>query len=142
MMASSDATDCFSTRRFARTRSAVCGVFLASIALLAACTTAPRLPDPLEAGWKDVSVCETLHDDAEHRILRCTFPPGVGHERHYHDRHFGYTVAGARMRITDASGTREVDVATGSSFASDGIEWHEVINVGDSTGVFLIIEPK
>lgn len=46
------------------------------------------------------------------------------------------------MRITDSNGTREVDVPTGSDFASDGLEWHEVINVGDSTGVFLIIEPK
>jgi len=141
-MESSDVTDCFSTKRFARPRSTVYGVFLVSIAVLAACTTAPRLPDPLEADWKDISVCEALHDDKKHRILRCTFPPGVGHERHYHDRHFGYTVSGARMRITDSNGTREVDVPTDSSFASDGIEWHEVINVGDSTGVFLIIEPK
>ena len=116
--------------------------FVASLVLLAACATTPRLPDPLEAGWEGASVCETLHDDQSHRILRCTFPPGIGHERHYHDRHFGYTVSGARMRITDATGTREVDVLPGSSFASNGIEWHEVINVGDSTGVFLIIEPK
>lgn len=123
-------------------RNIVAAAFLAGLALLAACATKPRLADPLEAGWRGESVCEALHDDQRHRILRCTFPPGVGHERHYHDRHFGYTVSGARMRITDASGTREVEVPTGSSFTSNGIEWHEVINVGDSTGVFLIIEPK
>ena len=127
---------------FGSAGTAVYCAFLASLALLAACATTPGLPGPLEAGWKGEPVCEALHDDQRHRILRCTFPPGVGHERHYHDRHFGYTVAGARMRITDMNGTREVDVATGSSFASDGVEWHEVINVGDSTGVFLIIEPK
>jgi beta-alanine degradation protein BauB len=46
------------------------------------------------------------------------------------------------MRITDAGGTRDVDLAAGSSFASDGIDWHEVVNVGDSTSGFLIIEPK
>jgi len=57
-----------------------------------------------------------------------------------HDRYFGYTLAGAR--IADADGIGEVDVATGSSFASDGGQWHEVINIGASTGVFLIIEPK
>lgn len=83
-----------------------------------------------------------LHDDAHQRALRCTFPPGVGHERHYHARHFGYVLKGGRMRITDASGTREVDLATGSSFASDGVAWHEVLNVGDSTSLFLIVEPK
>lgn len=116
--------------------------FAASVALLSACAISPRLPGPLEAGWQGAAVCDALHDDRHQRILKCTFPPGIGHERHYHDRHFGYTIAGARMRITDADGTREVEVPTGSSFSSGGIEWHEVINVGDSTGVFLIIEPK
>lgn len=118
------------------------GVVLALVAPLASPAAESGLPDPLEAGWRGESVCESLHDDADHRILRCTFPPGVGHERHYHDRHFGYTIAGARMRITDADGTREVDVPTGSRFVSESVEWHEVINVGDSTGVFLIVEPK
>ncbi len=46
------------------------------------------------------------------------------------------------MRITDGSGVREVDVPTGSSFSSDGVAWHEVVNVGDTTTVFLIVEPK
>ncbi len=123
-------------------RSFACCLVLSVLPLVAGAGDTSGLPDPLEAGWNGESVCEALHDDADQRVLRCTFPPGVGHERHYHDRHFGYTVAGARMRITDADGTREVDVPTGSSFSSDGIEWHEVINVGDSTGVFLIIEPK
>jgi len=100
------------------------------------------LPDPLEAGWKGESVCETLHDDAYQRVLRCTFPPSVGHERHYHDRHFGYVIAGGRMQITDSTGTRVVEPATGGHFESDGIDWHEVVNTGDSTATFLIIEPK
>ena len=46
------------------------------------------------------------------------------------------------MRITDASGTREVNLATGSSFTSPGVAWHEVVNIGDTTVVYLIIEPK
>lgn len=46
------------------------------------------------------------------------------------------------MRITDAAGTREVDLATGSSFTSDGVAWHEVVNIGDSTVTYLIVEPK
>ncbi|MEM9555224.1 MAG: cupin domain-containing protein [Acidobacteriota bacterium] len=101
-----------------------------------------QLPDPLAAGWNGESVCEELHDDRYQRVLRCTFPPSVGHERHYHARHFGYVLAGGRMKITDSRGTREVDVTTGGTFSSDGIEWHEVLNVGDSTAVFLIVEPK
>ena len=101
-----------------------------------------RLPDPVEAGWKGASVCDVLHDDAYQRVLRCTFPPTVGHERHYHDRHFGYVIAGGRMQITDSTGTRVVEPATGAIFESDGIDWHEVVNIGDSTATYLIMEPK
>jgi mannose-6-phosphate isomerase-like protein (cupin superfamily) len=115
---------------------------IASLAAIGACATQPSLPDPLDAGWNGARVCEKLHEDSDHRILRCSFSPSVGHERHFHDRHFGYAIAGGRMRITDSSGTREVDLATGSSFASDGVAWHEAVNIGESTVVYLIIEPK
>ena len=114
-------------------------LYLASVAIVAALTSA-ALPDPLAAGWKGNPVCERLHEDMNQRILRCTFAPGVGHERHYHAPNFAYAVAGGRMQITDASGTREVDLPTGSSFASPGSEWHEVLNVGETTVVYLIIE--
>ncbi len=113
-----------------------------SMGVISASASKTELPDPLEAGWNGAPVCEKLHEDADQRILRCTFAPSVGHERHYHGRHFGYAIAGGRMRITDAGGVREVDLATGSSYASEGVDWHEVINVGDSTVVYLIIEPK
>jgi hypothetical protein len=46
------------------------------------------------------------------------------------------------MRITDESGVREVDLPTGSSFTSDGIVWHEVLNIGNTTVVYLIVEAK
>ena len=117
-------------------------IIFTSLAVAGAWAAQPELPDPLEAGWKGVPVCELLHEDSDQRILRCTFPPSVGHERHFHGRHFGYAIAGGRMRITDSGGTREVELATGSSFASDGVAWHEVLNIGSSTVVFLIIEPK
>ncbi len=100
------------------------------------------MPDPLQAGWLGKPVCENLHEDDDNRILRCTFEPGAGHEKHFHDRHFGYAIAGGRMRITDARGTREVELETGSSYTSDGVDWHEVLNVGETTVVYLIIEPK
>ena len=100
------------------------------------------LPDPLAAGWQGQAVCEKLHEDRSHRILRCTFPPGVGHERHYHAPHFGYALSGGRVRMTDADGTREVSFETGSGFASDGTAWHEIINMGETTIVYLLIEPK
>ena len=113
-----------------------------ALASITACTATSELADPLAAGWRGTPVCERLHEDSTQRILRCTFPPGVGHERHFHERHFGYTVVGGRMQMTDESGVRNVDVPTDSSFTSDGIDWHEVLNVGDTTAVFLIIEGK
>jgi len=100
------------------------------------------LPDPLAAGWQGKAVCERLSEDAQRRILRCTFPPGVGHERHYHSPHFGYALSGGAMRITDAGGEREVTLRTGSSFTSDGTAWHEVVNIGQSTVSYLIVEQK
>lgn len=105
-------------------------------------TTSTPLPDPLAAGWRGAPVCEPVHEDDALRVLRCVFPPGGGHERHTHPRHFGYALQGGRMRITDARGTREVDLATGSSFASDGVDWHEVENVGETTVVYLLVEPR
>lgn len=110
--------------------------------LLCSAAAAQDLPDPLAAGWKGNPVCEKLHEDEELRVLRCSFPPGVGHERHYHARHVGYVIAGGTMRITDASGTREVEVPTASSFSSPGIPWHEAVNIGDTTATYLIIEPR
>ena len=110
--------------------------------LLLALAPPPTLPDPLAAGWLGRPTCEKLREDEFMRILRCTFPPGVGHERHYHPRHFGYALSGGRARITDARGVREVDLATGSSFASDGIDWHEMLNIGSTPIQYLMVEPK
>lgn len=100
------------------------------------------LPDPLTAGWNGKSVCEVVHDGLRQRVLRCTFPPGVGHERHYHAPHTGYVLEGGRMQITDEGGTREVETKAHSSWQSDGVPWHEVLNVGDTLTSYLIIEPQ
>ena len=112
------------------------------ITVSSGCNDTKALSDPLEAGWDNQPVCEVLQENSNIRALKCTFPPGVGHERHYHKAHFGYTIAGSRFRIKDTTGIREVDVLTGSNFYNDEIAWHEVLNIGDSTAVFLIIEPK
>jgi quercetin dioxygenase-like cupin family protein len=108
----------------------------------AGCQEATNLPDPLAAGWKGHSVCEVLEENDRIRTLKCSFPPGVGHERHYHPAHYGYTLKGSTFRITDTTGTREVDVPTGYGFYNERIEWHEVLNIGSDTAVFLIVEPK
>ena len=116
--------------------------FALSLISLTISAKALSLPDPLKAGWKGSNVCENLHEDTEKRVLRCTFPPNVGHERHYHISHFGYAVSGGRVKITDKKGAREVTLTTGSSFTSNGVPWHEIVNIGDTTIIYLIVENK
>ena len=117
----------------------------ALLVFLMGCNTAviaDELPDPFAATWRGEPVCETLSETSEMREFRCIFPPGVGHERHFHYRHFDYALSGGRMRITDAAGTREVNLQTGTYFSSDGIPWHEVLNIGDTVVSYLMIEPR
>jgi len=125
------------TRHLLTILSCVLSTFCVSSALLA-----EPLPDPLAAGWQGEPVCERLHAAENLRILRCTFPPGVGHERHFHPSHFGYAVSGGVMQITDDTGLRTVELPSGSYFTSDGIAWHEALNVGDTTVQYLMIEPQ
>ena len=112
--------------------------------LLGGCATATHggeaLPSALEAGWQGESVCTLQHQGETYRVLRCTFPPGVGHERHYHPAHYGYALSGGTMQLTSEGGTRTATLATGSDYASDGVEWHEVVNVGETTVTYLIVE--
>lgn len=112
------------------------------VSLAFACNQNSTLPDPLAAGWNGSAVCEIVQEDTHLRILKCTFPPGVGHEKHKHDPHFGYALKGGRFKIIDSKGIREASFPTGYSFRKNEITEHEVLNIGDSTAVFLIIEPK
>ena len=117
-------------------------LLLVILLVILSCKSDPELPDPLEAGWNGEKVCEVLEENEHVRVLKCTFPPGVGHEKHYHPRHFGYTLVGSKMKIEDAEGIREVNIPSGYSFYNDYVEWHEAVNIGDTTAVFLIVEPK
>lgn len=120
--------------------------FLLSVSFLSSCQEKSKpvgtLPDPLAAGWNGEAVCEVVEENVDIRVLKCTFPPGVGHERHYHPKHFGYTLSGGTFRIKDTTGTREVTIPDGYSFFNDKIDWHEVLNIGTDTAVFLIMEPR
>lgn len=110
--------------------------------LIISCTSKEKLNDPLQAGWKGKKVCEVLEENEKIRTLKCTFPPGVGHEKHYHNTHVGYTIKGSKFKITDKNGVREVQIPTGYNFYNEKVEWHIAENIGDSTAIFLIVEPK
>ena len=57
--------------------------------LIISCKNKNTLPDPLEAGWNNEAVCEVIDDNSNVRVLKCTFAPGIGHEKHYHNPLFG-----------------------------------------------------
>lgn len=118
------------------------GLSLLFLTIISHIVSASELPDPLEAGWQGQQVCERLKEDDHQRILKCAFPPGVGHEKHYHVAHFGYALSGGKVEITDDSGTRQIELADDSYYESNGVAWHQIQNIGDSTIVYLIIERK
>jgi beta-alanine degradation protein BauB len=129
-----------------RASAAFAAVLLVTPPLAAQETSTPprrtNLPDALTAGWKDQKTCENLHEDAHIRVLRCTFPPNVGHDRHFHPPSFGYVLSGGRMRVTDAKGTQEFDDKEGDHWTNGPIEWHEALNVGDTMLSYLVVEMK
>lgn len=101
------------------------------------------LPQALCAGWQGERVCEALHEDQMIRVLRCTFPPNVGHEAHYHPPHFGYVLEGESvMRVTTPDGVADRPVGAGGAFSNDSELRHQALNVGDQTTTYLIVEKK
>lgn len=102
----------------------------------------PDLPHAFDAGWEGQDTCELLFEDETVRVARCAFPPGIGHEKHYHEPHFGYVLESGSMRIADSKGERVVNTEAGVSWSTSTITVHEALNIGDATSSYLIVEPK
>jgi quercetin dioxygenase-like cupin family protein len=114
----------------------------ALLAVSASADDVAQLPHAFEAGWEGAETCALVYETPEVRVAKCSFPPGVGHEKHYHNPHFGYVLQGGTMRITDASGEREVAIETGATFTVPERIVHQGLNVGDTTTSYLMIEPR
>lgn len=112
------------------------------IILCFSCKQKHELPDPFQAGWQGEKVCEVIEENEKIRILKCNFSPNVGHEKHYHDPHFGYTLQGGVFKIEDSEGVREANIPNGYSWHKDSVTVHQVQNIGNTTATFLIIEYK
>jgi quercetin dioxygenase-like cupin family protein len=100
------------------------------------------LPHAFDAGWQGQETCELLFEDASVRIGKCEFPPGIGHEKHYHNPHFGYVLEGSTMRMLDSDGEHTVTTETGGSWSTTAVTVHEGLNVGQTTARYLIVEPR
>jgi len=118
---------------------------VSSLALQAQTTVAgnpPEFPHAFDAGWEGQKTCELLFEDDTVRVGRCVFPPGIGHEKHYHNPHFGYVLEGGSLRIIDNTGEREVTTRAGGDWSTTTVTVHEAMNIGDTTTSYMIVEPK
>lgn len=100
------------------------------------------LPHAFDAGWKGQKTCTILYETATVRVGQCSFAPGVGHEKHYHNPHFGWVLEGSTMLIQDQTGEHEVVTETGSTWSTSSLTVHEAINSGTTTARYLIVEPR
>ena len=100
-----------------------------------------NLPHAFDAGWAGQKTCTVLFQDESVRVGRCVFPPGIGHEKHYHNPHFGYVLGGSTLRIVDHRGERTVTTEAGGAWSTDAVTVHEAVNIGDTTTSYLNVEP-
>jgi len=124
-------------------RTVAAGLLFALSSLSAGAADTTGLPEAFDAGWQGQKTCELMYETDEVRVGRCSFPPGIGHEKHYHVPHYGYVLEGGTLTITDEQGEkRTVETVTGGTWSTDEITVHSAVNVGDTTTSYLIIEPK
>ena len=102
----------------------------------------PDLPHAFDAGWQGQETCELLFEDDSVRVGRCVFPAGIGHEKHYHNPHFGYVLESGTMKIVDSKGEREVRTEAGTNWSTTQRTVHEAVNTGETTTGYLVVEPK
>ena len=103
---------------------------------------ADDVPDALSVEWQGKKPCEKLFDDAQIRVVRCTFPPGAVHVCHSHPGYLSYVVNGGQGQVQDEKGIRKIDVVAGALLDVPPTPWHEFANVGDTTIQFVVIEKK
>jgi quercetin dioxygenase-like cupin family protein len=100
------------------------------------------VPDALSVEWQGQKPCEKVFEDAKIRIARCTFPPGSKHVRHSHTAYLSYVLRGGKAEVQDEKGTRQVEARTGSYVDVPPGPWYELMNVGDTTLQYLVVERK
>jgi quercetin dioxygenase-like cupin family protein len=101
---------------------------------------ADDVPDALSVEWQGKKLCEKLFDDAQVRVVRCTFPPGAVHVCHSHPGYLSYVVNGGQGQVQDEKGIRKIDVVSGALLDVPPTPWHELANVGDTTMQFVVVE--
>src|SRR3981189_2862204 len=115
---------------------------LSSVAVAATLSVAQAadVPDALSVEWQGKHPCEKLFEDAQVRVVRCTFPPGAVHVCHSHPGYLSYVVNGGQGQVQDEKGIRKIDVVSGALLDVPPTPWHEFTNVGNTTIQFVVVE--
>ena len=122
------------------TKTASMAIIIA--ATLTSAVQAADVPDALSVEWQGKHPCEKLFEDAQIRVARCTFAPGVVHVCHSHPSYLTYVVTGGQAQVQDDKGTRKIDVVAGAFANVASIPWHEYTNIGDTTIQYVVVEKK
>ena len=99
-------------------------------------------PDAWPFEWQDQKPCERLFEDAQIRISRCIFPPGAVHFLRFYPGYLSYILSGGKGLIAESKGTRQINLRADTFTSNQPIAWHELINIGDTTLRYLVVERK
>ena len=100
------------------------------------------VPDALSVEWQGQKPCEKLFEDAQVRIARCIFPPGAVHFLRFYPGYFSYMLSSGKGLLAESKGTRRIDIRADTYESNQLIAWHELINIGDTTLRYLVVERK
>lgn len=97
----------------------------------------------VEPGEGDPGVFKRVFENHRIRILEVTTEPGQAEGWHSHPRYFAYVISGGRLRHETPDGeTSEVELTAGMNRMLQPVEWHQGVNIGDSTVKILLVELK
>lgn len=127
--------------------SAFCRI--ATITLLfGASTVAQAEPPPTTTGPVDGLVSspgnfKLLLENDQVRVLQYTLLPGARDHWHTHPPRVGYVLSGAKIRVTEADGTkRDYEEKTGDNYWGEFSPLHDTYNFGTTPYVALLVEVK
>jgi quercetin dioxygenase-like cupin family protein len=128
------------------------GFAAAALILLAATAaqSAPPVaePPPANTGPVDGLVSspanfKLLLENDHVRVLQYTLPSGALDHWHTHPPRVGYVLSGAKIRVTEADGSRQdYDEKTGETYWADFSALHDTLNLDTKPYVALLIEVK
>lgn len=107
--------------------------------LLTLVTGVVAAQDPLSVGG---DVYKLLFENERIRMLEVTFKPGAKIGSHSHPDHFGYTVMGGTLRITDAAGKVNDAALDQGAVLWIPAETHSAENIGPTTIKVIVTELK